>query len=214
MRPFATDARQAQPGQSLRLATIVALSFALGALVDAGLTWRLAEREIAAEPPVAIPVDEGVRSETSGTAGVVSHQNHLAMPVDGIERSALHDSFSEARGAGRAHEALDIMAPRGTAIRAVEGGTIVKLFASKAGGLTIYQFDPSSTFSYYYAHLDRYAAGLHEGQPVKRGDLVGYVGSTGNASPDAPHLHFAVFKLGRERQWWNGEPVNPYPLLR
>ena len=85
---------------------------------------------------------------------------------------------------------------------------------SVAGGLTVYQFDPSETFAYYYAHLDRYAEGLQEGQQVHRGDLLGYVGSTGNASEDAPHLHFAIFELGPERRWWKGDAINPYPLLR
>jgi murein DD-endopeptidase MepM/ murein hydrolase activator NlpD len=124
----------------------------------------------------------------------------------------LHDTFSDARGS-RVHEALDILAPRGTQVIAVEDGRIEKLFTSKAGGLTIYQFDPTRTFAYYYAHLDRYADGLVEGRIVKRGDVIGYVGSTGNASPDAPHLHFAIFRLGPERQWWKGEPINPYPIL-
>jgi murein DD-endopeptidase MepM/ murein hydrolase activator NlpD len=91
---------------------------------------------------------------------------------------------------------------------------VAKLFTSKAGGLTIYQFDPSGTFSYYYAHLDGYADGLREGQIVHRGDVIGYVGSTGNASADAPHLHFAIFRLTSERQWWKGEPINPYPVLQ
>jgi len=88
------------------------------------------------------------------------------------------------------------------------------LFTSKAGGLTIYQFDPSETFSYYYAHLDAYASGLHEGQSVRKEDVIGYVGSTGNASPQAPHLHFAIFRLTPERQWWKGEPINPFPVFK
>ena len=99
-------------------------------------------------------------------------------------------------------------------VRAVEDGRIAKLFTSEAGGLTIYHFDPSETFAYYYAHLDRYAAGLEEGQRVRRGQVIGYVGSTGNASEDAPHLHFAIFRLTPERQWWKGEPINPYPILK
>ena len=106
------------------------------------------------------------------------------------------------------------MAPRHTPVRAVEDGVIQKLFASDAGGLTIYQFEPSGMFTYYYAHLDRYAAGLREGQQVRRGEVIGYVGSTGNASPNAPHLHFAIFRLTPERQWWKGEPINPYPVLK
>jgi murein DD-endopeptidase MepM/ murein hydrolase activator NlpD len=137
----------------------------------------------------------------------------LAIPVDGVDRDDLRNTFSEARGS-RSHEALDIIAPRNTKVRAVEHGRIEKLFTSKAGGLTIYQFDPTEAFSYYYAHLDRYADGLREGQIVKRGDVIGYVGSTGNASPDAPHLHFAIFRLTPARQWWKGEPINPYPILR
>jgi murein DD-endopeptidase MepM/ murein hydrolase activator NlpD len=129
--------------------------------------------------------------------------------VEGVDRKDLRNTFAEARGS-RTHEALDILAPRGREVRAVEDGRIQKLFTSKAGGLTIYEFDTTETFAYYYAHLDRYADGLLEGQMVRRGDVIGYVGSTGNASPDAPHLHFAIFRLGPERQWWKGDPINPY----
>ena len=93
-------------------------------------------------------------------------------------------------------------------------GRIVKLFTSAAGGLTVYQFDPSETYCYYYAHLDSYAAGLVEGQTVRRGDVIGTVGTTGNAPPGTPHLHFAIFRLGPEKQWWEGEPIDPFPLLR
>lgn len=138
---------------------------------------------------------------------------HLLLPVQGIQPGELVDTFYQTRGGTRIHEALDIMAPRGREIVAVADGKIVKLFTSKQGGLTVYQFDPSERFAYYYAHLDRYAAGLAEGKMLKRGELVGYVGSTGNASPDAPHLHFAIFELGPEKHWWEGKPINPYPLL-
>ena len=114
---------------------------------------------------------------------------------------------------GRRHDAIDIMAPRGTPVRAVEDGTIAKLFTSKAGGLTIYQFDPTQTFSYYYAHLDRYADRAARGPDgAPRRQLLGYVGSTGNASADAPHLHFAISRLDPDT-WWKGDPINPYPLL-
>jgi murein DD-endopeptidase MepM/ murein hydrolase activator NlpD len=139
----------------------------------------------------------------------------LEFPVEGVDRDELRDTFSDTRGQGRSHEALDIMAPRGTAVRAVEDGTIAKLFESRGGGgLTIYQFDPSETFCYYYAHLDGYAFGIREGQAVRRGQVIGYVGSTGNASPDAPHLHFTIFQLTPERKWWKGEPLNPYPVFK
>lgn len=137
----------------------------------------------------------------------------LMVPVEGVQASALVDTYSQER-AGRRHEAIDIGAPRGTRVFAVDDGTLVKLFNSKPGGLTVYQFDPEGNLAYYYAHLDRYADGLKEGMALRRGDVIGYVGATGNAAPDAPHLHFAVFRLGPERQWWKGEPVNPYPALR
>lgn len=137
----------------------------------------------------------------------------LAMPVDGVRPQTLRDTFSDGRTGG-AHEALDILVPRGTPVRAVDDGTLVKLFNSVPGGITIYQFDPSGQLAYYYAHLDRYADGLREGMPLKRGDLIGYVGSTGNASASAPHLHFAVFRLGPEKHWWQGTAINPYPALR
>jgi murein DD-endopeptidase MepM/ murein hydrolase activator NlpD len=106
------------------------------------------------------------------------------------------------------------MSARGTPVLAVEDGKVAKLFLSKPGGITIYQFDPASQYAYYYAHLDRYAEGLTEGASLRKGQVIGYVGSTGNASPDAPHLHFAIFKLGPERQWWRGAPLNPYLVWR
>lgn len=103
-----------------------------------------------------------------------------------------------------------MMAARLTPVRAVEAGTIAKLFFSKAGGITVYQFDPTGQFCYYYAHLEKYAEGLHEGQKVAAGEVVGYVGTSGNAAPDAPHLHFAIFKLADNRSWWQGDPIDPY----
>jgi murein DD-endopeptidase MepM/ murein hydrolase activator NlpD len=138
----------------------------------------------------------------------------LIIPVAGIRPSQLTDSYSDRRGGARTHEALDIMAPRGAEVLAAADGKIVKLFDSKPGGLTIYEFDPSESVAYYYAHLDRYAAGIAEGLQVKQGQVIGYVGSTGNASPNAPHLHFAIFRLGPEKRWWQGTPINPYPYLR
>ena len=137
----------------------------------------------------------------------------LIIPVAGIGPSQLSDTYHQRRDGNRPHEALDIMAPRGTPVLAVADGKVVKLFDSKPGGLTIYQFDPTETVVYYYAHLDRYAAGVAAGLQVKQGEVLGYVGSTGNANPDAPHLHFAIFKLGPEKHWWQGTPINPLPLL-
>jgi murein DD-endopeptidase MepM/ murein hydrolase activator NlpD len=118
------------------------------------------------------------------------------------------------RGSSRRHEALDILAPRDTPVLAVEDGTVAKLFSSVPGGLTVYQFDPTSTYAYYYAHLARYAAGLKEGTPVARGQTIGYVGTTGNAPPETPHLHFAIFALTDEKRWWQGTAIDPYAVLR
>jgi murein DD-endopeptidase MepM/ murein hydrolase activator NlpD len=139
--------------------------------------------------------------------------DQLLIPVAGVNASALKDTFNDARGSERRHEAIDIQAPQGTQVFAVADGKIAKLFNSKPGGLTVYQFDTSERFAYYYAHLDRYAADLKEGMTLKRGDLVGYVGTSGNADPNTPHLHFATFELGPQKQWWKGSPINPYPLL-
>ena len=153
-----------------------------------------------------------IGSAATSDAVETLRNRRLEVPVEGIARDDLVDTFSDERGS-RSHEAHDIVAPRHTPVLAVEDGRIQKLFTSKAGGLTIYQFDPTDTFTYYYAHLDRYVEGLQEGQAVRRGEVIGYVGSTGNASADAPHLHFAIFRLTPERQWWKGEPINPYHIL-
>ncbi len=171
----------------------------------------------AVETPVSAPATAPSLAPSAPAAPVpddpVPVANRLLIPVAGINANALEDTFNDARGSERGHEAIDILAPRGTQVFAVADGKIVKLFTSKAGGLTIYQFDTSEKFAYYYAHLDRYAADVKEGMALKRGDLIGYVGSSGNADPKTPHLHFAIFALGPEKQWWKGSPVNPYPLL-
>lgn len=134
----------------------------------------------------------------------------LAFPVPGAGAKDIKDTFDEARGRNR-HEATDINAPRGSTVVAVEDGIVKKLFTSRLGGLTIYQFDPSGNYCYYYAHLDRYAAGVKEGLSVKRGDKIGYVGTTGDAV--TAHLHFAIFKLGPDKRWWQGTAINPYRIL-
>ena len=138
----------------------------------------------------------------------------LRLPVQGLDRDDLRDTFNEIRGGDRRHEALDILAPRDTPVLAVDDGTIAKLFLSKPGGITIYQFDPTATYAYYYAHLSRYAEGLEEHEAVERGQVIGYVGTPGNAPPATPHLHFAIFKLTDEKRWWQGTAIDPYPVLR
>jgi murein DD-endopeptidase MepM/ murein hydrolase activator NlpD len=141
-------------------------------------------------------------------------QRGLLVPVQGVPRTGLLDTFDDARGQGRVHNAIDIMAPRNTPVLAAEGGRIAKLFTSNLGGLTIYQFDPTETYCYYYAHLDHYDPSLREGAQVAKGQVLAYVGSTGDASPEAPHLHFEITRLHPDKHWWQGDSINPYPVLR
>lgn len=136
----------------------------------------------------------------------------IGLPFDDLKAADLHDSFDQARG-GHKHEAIDILKPRGTPVHAVVEGNIAKLFTSKYGGLTIYQFDNAGAYCYYYAHLDHYAPGLKEGMLVRAGSVVGYVGSSGDANAATPHLHFTIFKLGPQKHWWEGTAINPYASL-
>jgi murein DD-endopeptidase MepM/ murein hydrolase activator NlpD len=150
-----------------------------------------------------------------GEAVVELRGRSLQVPVDGVDPEHFKGGFAERRDGGdRGHEAVDILAPRNTPIHAVEDGIIAKLFFSKAGGITIYQFDPTRRFCYYYAHLERYADNLKEGQQIARGDVIGYVGTTGNAPPGTPHLHFAVLQLAPGERWWQGQPLDPYLVFR
>lgn len=170
--------------------------------------------QVQAQPlPQPVPAPGELLADSAPEIGAMPVLS-LIIPVEGITTAQLSDTFTDARGTDRVHDAIDIMAPTGTPVRAVADGRIVKLFDSEAGGLTIYQFDADETVAFYYAHLDRYADGVAEGQAVRQGDLVGYVGYTGNASPEGPHLHFAIMVLGPEKNWWQGRAVNPYPYLR
>lgn len=162
----------------------------------------------AAAPPPPVPV---VSRPAAGVT--VGPRPAVQLPVQGIRPEELRDTYDQSRSGGRTHHALDILAPRGTPVIAAVDGTIRKLFTSNAGGLTIYQFDREEARVYYYAHLESYASGLHEGQFVPQGTVIGYVGTSGNAPANTPHLHFAVELLPPTKEWWKGEPVNPYPLL-
>ncbi|HEY4530563.1 MAG TPA: M23 family metallopeptidase [Luteimonas sp.] len=164
-------------------------------------------------PPAEDASPDVAASGRSTAAAAGPLPSGLVVPVQGIAPSSLTPTFHDDRGEGRVHEALDIMAPAGTPVLAVADGHVEKLFDSDRGGLTIYQFEPGGRYAYYYAHLERYAPGLEEGQALRRGEVIGYVGSTGNADPAAPHLHFAIFRLGPEKRWWEGTPVDPWPLL-
>jgi murein DD-endopeptidase MepM/ murein hydrolase activator NlpD len=141
-------------------------------------------------------------------------ERDLLIPVEGVGPEQLTRSFEDERSGSREHQAIDIMAPRNTPVRAVEDGTVARLFNSKAGGITLYQFDPTGRFVYYYAHLEGYAEGLTEGGPIRKGQVIGYVGTSGNAPKDTPHLHFAVFRLTEAKRWWEGTPIDPYDILR
>jgi murein DD-endopeptidase MepM/ murein hydrolase activator NlpD len=152
-------------------------------------------------PPVAVAQQVQV-----GPAG-------LAIPVVGIKAEQLSDTFDQARSAGRRHDAIDIMAPEGSPVIAAADGSIEKLFNSVRGGMTIYERSPDRKWTYYYAHLSAYAPGLAEGQQVKRGQVIARVGHTGDANAAGPHLHFAINQMAPNERWWNGTPINPYPLL-
>jgi murein DD-endopeptidase MepM/ murein hydrolase activator NlpD len=172
-----------------------------------------APRECADVDRRAVTVD--IRTPPAENDAIAYLRHHrLQMPLPDMKANDLRSSFNERRGGARAHEAMDILSPRNTPIFAVDDGCVAKLFESKAGGLTIYQFDPTLTYTYYYAHLERYADDIDEGDPVRRGEVLGYVGTSGNAPPQTPHLHFAIFILGVEKKWWEGTPIDPFDVWR
>lgn len=159
-----------------------------------------------------VPADapSGPTPESAGPAT----NGSLLIPVEGVPASALADTFTQARANGvRSHDAIDIMAARGKAVLAAADGRIEKIFWSEDGGRTLYQRSADGRLLYYYAHLDGYARGLHEGQRLRRGQQIATVGSTGNADPTAPHLHFAVHVMQPGERWYGGRAINPYPLL-
>lgn len=166
---------------------------------------------VAASP--ATQAEAPIAPSTAEPSAAPAPDQPLLIPVIGVNADQLSDTFDHARSQGRPHDAIDIMAPRGTRVVAAADGSVVKLFTSVRGGLTVYEFDPTSTVEYYYAHLDGYAPGLTEGMALRRGDPVGFVGSTGDANPAAPHLHFEIAVLGPEKTWWKATDINPYPIL-
>ena len=230
-----TDARRPRPAASW-IVFATALGFLGGMMVMAALVTMFpagaaavgsplveaAPRKVEVKPtrkdepaPLAPPAAADVVSSPAAATAIDDLRGRqLTLPVQGIKRDELRDTFNEMRGASRRHEALDVLAPRDTPILAVEDGKIARLFLSDAGGITIYQFDPSETYCYYYAHLERYADGVKEGSSIKRGQVIGYVGTTGNAPRNTPHLHFAIFKMTDEKKWWQGTPIDPYSVLR
>jgi murein DD-endopeptidase MepM/ murein hydrolase activator NlpD len=170
---------------------------------------------IAPPPPVNSPAD-ATDQPTVEAAPVVTTGDPAAttlrLPIDGISIESFKGGFAQMRGA-LPHEGVDIMAPRGTPIHAVQDGTIAKLFFSRFGGVTIYEFN-DGWLCFYYAHLERYADGLHDGQRVSQGEVIGYVGTSGNAPPETPHLHFSIFELNADRKWWQGRALDPYLVYK
>jgi peptidoglycan LD-endopeptidase LytH len=181
-----------------------------GAVVMVGAEHQHEEPPLIA-PGTPVPTVGAIVNTDPADSADALHSRRLRLPLDAVRVETLEGQFEQRRdGGARGHEAVDLLAPRHTPIYAVDDGTIAKLFVSKAGGITVYQFDPTKRFCYYYAHLERYADGLADGQAVRGGDLIGYVGTSGNAPANTPHLHFAIFELGAEKQWWKGKPIDPF----
>jgi murein DD-endopeptidase MepM/ murein hydrolase activator NlpD len=195
--------------------TVAAPSVAASPVPDTTATARIPAAPV--PPPETLPPAQGSADRVAAEPSTMRPAPllRLAMPIAGVDPKTLTTQFADARGGGsRKHEAIDITSPRGTPVLAVAEGNVAKLFNSKDGGLTVYQFDNSQQYAFYYAHLDRYAPNLKEGMLLRTGDTLGYVGTTGDAPKDVPHLHFAVFKLGPEKQWWKGEALDPLPMLK
>lgn len=194
----------------MRLPIFVGFLLGLGAIV---LAWTRTPRPRNAAA-IAAPTAEALRW-VAPPVGVEDlewlRRRALAIPVAGLGSQDLRDTFADARD-GHRHAAIDLLAPRGTTVIAADDGLVVKLSTSSRGGLSVYQVDPSSTYCYLYAHLDRYALRLREGLVLRKGETLGYVGSSGNASWRTPHLHFAVLKMGPEKEWARGTALNPFAI--
>lgn len=208
-----------RPGYDMRLLIIALLVLATGGC--ARQLYSADPRPIAPSPAASAPSAEPV--ELAGAArgtGVSANAavNYLlsrsfGVPVADVTVGDLRDSFDEGRDGGRVHRALDIMAPRGTPVLAADSGRVLRVSFNTLGGNTIYAADPLGRVVYYYAHLDAYQPGLVQGATIARGDTLGFVGTTGNAPKDVPHLHFQVMLMPADGKYWDGEPVNPFPLF-
>ncbi len=199
-----------------RLGTIVvtAILVSAGWIFYSGITGGGADGTVDDRGDKAVVDPSGAPSVTVAEAVVVGPTG-LAIPVAGVRAAQLVDTFTQARAGGdRVHDAIDIMAARGTPVFAAAPGTIEKLYFSEGGGgISAYVRSQDKRWIYYYAHLDSYAPGIAEGQTIARGAPIGTVGFTGNANPEGPHLHFAIHRMGEGEAWHQGAPVNPYPLL-
>lgn len=164
-------------------------------------------------PPSAIAPSSAVQSVQSVVQAVTQIKEPLIIPVQGVRPDQLIDTFTQSRSEGRTHDAIDIMAPADTPVLAAADGQIQKLFQSERGGTTIYQLDADKKLIFYYAHLARYADGLTEGKQVRQGEVIAYVGDTGNAGAGNYHLHFSIAAVSDPKRYWEGTNINPYPLL-
>ena len=175
---------------------------------DASVSASAIRRPIGPTPAHVGPLDTGVSAADLDALWA----RQLMVPVEGIPRGALRDNYTAKRDAGM-HRALDVLAPRYTAVVASDDLVIGRLFSGPVGGIVIYASDPEQHFVYYYAHLERYRNGLAVGDRVAKGSVIGYVGTTGNAPPDTPHLHFQVMKRAVGRAWWDGPAINPFSFF-
>ena len=215
-----TPPRPAPPTRIGLVALLVALG---GCQLETPSDAPTAEGTLAeAGPPVAAGDTMRVTPQRAGRptppADLAVGPSGLAVPVVGVDPGDLVDTFEQARGEGRRHDAIDILAPRGTPVVAVAPGRVLRLFTSERGGLTVYHLGDDALPGgrrpvYYYAHLDAYAPGLEVGDRLARGEPVGTVGDTGNAVPGNTHLHFAIWTVADTTDFWDGDPVNPYGLL-
>ena len=195
----------------------IALIVVLAAIWIVFRVHAIAPDAQAALPPASSPIPNVAGEPLAPSlvdepkSGMEIGHRFLTLPVKGIRPADLYDSFDEERGNDRRHEAIDIIAELNTPVLAAENGTIARLENNVRGGLSIYQFDPTGRYVYYYAHLAGYARGLEEGSRVSRGEVIGRVGESGNAQ--TPHLHFAISRVSAGASWWSGQAINPYPIL-
>lgn len=217
VQPYPADARRIEIISYVQCVVVLAMVFASVSAArgsDVVAPARLAAAHDSVHDSLTA-LGPGLDTETTSPAadaGILTRE--IAMPLGGIDPAALHSNFDELRGGTRRHEALDIMAARGTPVLSAVAGRVLKLFTSRAGGLMIYATDSSERFILMYAHLNNYAPGLHDGSILQRGQVIGAVGFTGNAVATAPHLHFALARAGDVRQWWKGTPIDPLPILQ
>ena len=215
-------------GKRLKTAGVSALVTSLLWIVFMVLYWPRSPDPVAVVAPAQLQARPGPTNAVPARPGAsltyepitdeppayVPPPGGLHLPVQGVAANQLADTYAQSRGDGaRGHNAIDIVAPRGTPVLAAAGGTVEKLFLSKNGGNTLYERSADGKAIYYYAHLDSYAPGVAEGMTVAPGQALGVVGSSGDADPGAPHLHFAILALAPGERWWQGRPINPSPLL-